>query len=79
MQRAILVTGRITGPRSIELDEPVAGVTGEVEVILRPRANGSAQGQSVSEFLRNLSPGTRSREEIDQQLREQRADWEPKA
>jgi hypothetical protein len=79
MEKAILVTGRLTGPRSVELDEPVAGVTGEVEVILRPRVNGSTEDQGVSQFLRSLPPGTRSRQDMDQQLREERTGWESAA
>ncbi len=76
MQNAILVTGRLTGPRSVELDEPVTDVTGEVEVILRPRTGTRISDQTVSQFLRGLPPGTRSREEMDEQLRKERACWE---
>ena len=79
MKNAILVRGHLTGPRSVELDEPVADVTPEVEVILRPRPAGSAEEQSLSRFLNSLPPGTRSREEIDQQLRQERAGWGDRA
>ena len=35
MKRAIVVRGRLTGARTIELEEPVEGVEAEVEVVLR--------------------------------------------
>lgn len=76
MQNVVLIKGRLTGPRSVELDEPVTDMTGEVEVILRPYQGADAKKQSVSAFLSSLPPGTRSREQIDQQLREERGEWE---
>jgi hypothetical protein len=38
MKRAIVVRGRLRGPRVIELEEPVEGVEEEVEVVLREAA-----------------------------------------
>lgn len=38
MKRAIVVRGRLRGPRTIELEEPVDGVEEEVEVVLRESA-----------------------------------------
>lgn len=35
MQRAFVVKGRLVGPRTVELSEPVAGVALEVEVLVR--------------------------------------------
>lgn len=52
MQRAIIVRGRLSGPRRIELDEAVE-VTGEVEVVLRPlEPREASRGQDVFEFIR---------------------------
>ena len=76
MQNVIMVNGRITGPRSVELDESVDNLRGEVEVILRPRAETESARQSVSAFLRQLPPGTRTRDEIDEQIRQERSAWE---
>ena len=42
MGNAILIKGRLTDPPSVELDEPVADVTAEVEVILQPRPSEGA-------------------------------------
>lgn len=36
MERAIIVRGKMSDPRHIELDEPVTEVQGTVEVVVRP-------------------------------------------
>lgn len=79
MQSAIVVGGRLTGPRHVELDESVEGLKGDVEVILRARRSEAAEEESVSQLLRRLPSGTRSREEIDRQLREDRGEWDGRA
>ena len=48
MQRAIVVRGRLKGPRLIELDEPVEGVEAEVEVVLRELAPAAAEDDGES-------------------------------
>jgi len=77
MRNEVIINGRLTGPRNVELDEPVADLKGEVHVILRPRGNGSpSDSETISQFLRGLPPGTRSREDIDKQLHDERSAWE---
>jgi hypothetical protein len=77
MQSAILIKGRLTGPTTVELDEPVAQASAEVEVLIRPALGGTANvpRESVLDFLRRLPPGTRTKEDIDQQIREERDSW----
>lgn len=76
MERAIIVRGRLSGRTRIDLDEPVDEVTGEVEVFVRPVAPTHAQPeQDIFDFLRSLPPGTRSKEDIDQQIAEERDSW----
>ncbi|HEX4056614.1 MAG TPA: hypothetical protein VHX86_20330 [Tepidisphaeraceae bacterium] len=77
MQNAIVIKGRLVGSRKVELDEPAPNTQGEVEVIVRT-GNGaeSNQGESIFEFLRHLPAGTRSRDEIDRQIRQEHEDWE---
>jgi hypothetical protein len=36
MDRAIVVRGKLSDPSHIELDEPVSGINGPVEVTVRP-------------------------------------------
>ncbi len=79
MERAIIVHGRIAAPRRIELDEPVTELQGEVEVVLRPSPRTIVADENKSErmldFLAGLSAGTRSKEDIDRQIHEERVDW----
>lgn len=74
MERAIIVRGRLSGPRRIDLDEPVEEVTGEVEIVVR-RAPVTAPKRDIRDVLRSLPPGTRSKEDIDRQLAEEKASW----
>lgn len=76
MQRAIVVKGHMISPTTVELDEPVSDVTGDVEVVLRTVVEDqTGQGETIFEFLRRLPPGTRIKEEIDRQIREERGSW----
>lgn len=74
MERAIIVRGRLSGPRRIDLDEPVDEVTGEVEVVVRSVEAKPAR-RSLADVLRSLPPGTRSKEDIDRQIAEERDSW----
>jgi len=77
MERAIVVKGRMISPTTIELDESISEVTGGVEVTLRSiTPDQPGEGETVFEFLRRLPPGTRTKEDIDQQMREEREAWE---
>ena len=76
MERAIIVRGRFSGPRRIDLDEPVEGVAGEVEVFVRAVQPEPSPGQrDILDVLRSLPPGTRTKEDIDRQIAEERDSW----
>jgi hypothetical protein len=76
MQSPIVVKGRLINPRMVELDEPVSELTGDVEVVLRAVAGDQAvKGETVFEFLRRLPVGMRTKEDIDQQIGEERDSW----
>jgi len=52
MQRTIAVKGRLINPRTVELDEPVSELTGDVEVVLRAVTGDSTfQGETIFEWL----------------------------
>jgi hypothetical protein len=74
MTRTIVVKGRLVGPSTVELAEPVAAQPGsEVDVVARvtmPVGSGK-----LSDFLRSLPPGTRTKEDIDRQINEDRDSW----
>jgi hypothetical protein len=51
MERAVIVRGRLRGPALVELEEPVAGAAGVVEVIVRQEADGSRAGATAEAEL----------------------------
>lgn len=75
MDRAVIVKGRVTDERHIELDESIGGLTGPVEVIVRPVPVEAEEPEDILDFLASLPPGTRSKEDIDRQLGEERDSW----
>lgn len=80
MERAIIVRGRLSGPRRVDLDEAIEEVTGEVEVVLRPVARPGVPARTppqrdILDVLRSLPAGTRTKEDIDRQLAEEKAEW----
>ena len=76
MQNAIVVRGRLVGPRNVELDEAVQDLAADVEVIVRSRGAGvAAPPTNILDFLQSLPPGTRTKEDIDAQIREEREAW----
>jgi hypothetical protein len=76
MVRAVVVKGHLVGPSSVELEEPVVVAEGrDVEVIVRVPEPTHGAEDSLATFLRSLPPGTRSKADIDQQLRDERDSW----
>lgn len=73
MQRGVVVHGRLHG-RVIELDERMDTPDGEVEVLVRP-ADATPQPPDVLEVIAALPAGTRTKDDIDRQLREDRSGW----
>ena len=76
MQNAIVISGRLVGPRNIQLDEPVTDLHAQVEVIVRSGNTQKLKDQNLAEFFRGLPSGTRSRKDVDEQLGSERAGWE---
>ncbi len=76
MERAIVVRGILSDPLHIELAEPVTELRGEVEIVVRPASASRPQSQQdIFDFIASLPPGTRSKEEIDRQIQEERDAW----
>jgi hypothetical protein len=78
METAVIVRGRITSARHIELDEAVPGIDGEVEVTVRRVATPEGAGSvsvDIFELISAASPGARSKEDIDQQIADERGSW----
>jgi hypothetical protein len=57
--------------------EPNASLPEGTEVQVQPvgPAAQAADDETVFEFLRRIGPGTRTREDIDRQIREERDAW----
>jgi hypothetical protein len=76
--RTVVIRGRLVGPTTVELDEPVpdSDLLDSVEVLLRiPAEVVPGEAQTLIEFLQSLPPGVRSKDDIDRQLADERASW----
>jgi hypothetical protein len=71
MNRNIVVRGSLSDPQHIELTEPVSGISAEVDVLIRALPKGSSE--DVFDLIANLTPGTRSKADIDRQIHKERA------
>ena len=71
---SVVTRGRLSDSRHIELAEPIDGVGAEVEVVIRPLQPSS--GEDVFDIIARLAPGSRVKDDIDRQIREERTSWE---
>jgi hypothetical protein len=74
MERAVVIRGRLHG-RNIELDEAVEDLEGEVEVSVRAITR-PGTGTRLLEIIAAVPAGSRSKEDIDRQLDEERSGWD---
>jgi hypothetical protein len=75
MERGVVVRGRLHG-RHLDLDESVDQLEGEVEVVVGAVEPAPAKpAESIFEFIRKLPPGSRTKEDIDRQIAEERDSW----
>jgi hypothetical protein len=72
MPRTVVVKGRVVGPHTVELETALPDQTREVEVVARVA---DRVGGKLSDYVRGLPPGTRSKDDIDRQIREERDSW----
>jgi hypothetical protein len=76
MERIVTVRGKILDPRRIELDEPLADLRGDVEVVVKPaEVSSDVSSVDVFELISRLPPGRRSKSDIDRQMGEEREAW----
>ncbi|MGD0947263.1 MAG: hypothetical protein ABSA52_07510 [Candidatus Binatia bacterium] len=75
MERGVILKGRVTDDRHIELDESLGELTGPVELTLRPVPSAEEEPEDILDFLAKLPPGTRTKHDIDRQIREEREGW----
>ncbi|MDX1945989.1 MAG: hypothetical protein SFU86_11380 [Pirellulaceae bacterium] len=80
--KLIVVPGRLISPTQIELSVPVDLSESEIEVEIRVKSSHTEGSQmKLVEFLldlqgRNQNKPGRTKEDIDQQIREERDSWE---
>lgn len=75
MSRTVMIKGHVVSPSTVQLEEPLPEQAREVEVRAEvPDDPGRKRGK-LSDYLRSLPPGTRTKEDIDQQIREERDSW----
>lgn len=70
---AIVTRGKPSDPKHIELAEPVREIRDEVEVLIRQLPSESTE--DIFDLTASLAPGTRSKANIDDQIRKERASW----
>ncbi len=76
MDKTIVVKGRLLDSSTVELAEPVPGAARDVEVIVRvPGEPMSKTDGTLLDFLKGLPAGTRTKQEIDRQIQEERDSW----
>ena len=66
--------GRLHG-RQIDLDEEIGQLDGEVEVEVRAVSAQPKPAETIFEFIRRLPPGSRTQQEIDLQIADERESW----
>lgn len=59
---------------SVRLDGPLPNEVESIEVLVRLRATPKGRISSLIKYLESLPPGTRTRREIDAEIREGRGD-----
>jgi hypothetical protein len=69
MPRTVVIKGRVVGPNAVELETALPDQTREVEVVARVA---DRVGGKLSDYVRGLPPGTRSSDDLDRQIREER-------
>ena len=75
MSRTITVRGRLVGSTTVEVDRPVPPETIGIEVVIHLSEQPSSRGMTVAEYVRTLPPGSRTKEDIDRQISEERDSW----
>ena len=66
--------GRLNGSRRIDLDEALDEASGDVEVVVRSiEPTQTAPRRKLLDVIRGLPAGTRSKEDIDDQIAAERA------
>lgn len=72
MSRRVVIRGRVVGPRTVELETALPERTQDVEVVARVADRVAGK---LSDYVRALPVGSRTKEDIDRQVRGERDSW----
>ncbi len=72
---SIIRKGTLVSPQIVKLDEPAQGVAADVEIILHVVSESVRDEETIFDYVARITPGTKSRAELDAQLAEERAAW----
>jgi hypothetical protein len=74
---SIIVPGRLVSPTQIELSRPINVSDPAIEVEVRERsANRDQALADLMQFMMSRPAGTRTKEDIDRQIEEERNSWD---
>lgn len=76
MTRTVVVRGQVVGSNTVQVEAPLPPGVDDVQVILRIAEEEAGRPDRVGAFLMSLPPGTRSKEDIDRQIDEDRGPWD---
>lgn len=77
MKSAVIVKGRLSDARHIELQEPLSQIEGDVDVVVFPTVHSvGEENDDILDFIGRLVPGCKSKNEIDGLLSHERATWD---
>lgn len=75
MPETIVIPGHLVDSKTVELDSPAPPEATDAEVVIRVPTT-LRPPRKLSEILREFPPGTRTKDDIDRQIEEEREAWE---
>jgi hypothetical protein len=77
MDQTLTIKARRISPTQVELEEALPDDVTEIQVVARRTTSDSSKTlDAFLDMISKLPPGTRSKEDIDRQIREERDSWE---
>lgn len=76
MTETVVVKGRLVTPSTAQLEEPLSGVADDVQVVAHPPNAVGANFEQLIARLLARPDGAKTREELDEEIRQQREGWE---
>ncbi len=76
MPHTIVIPGHLVDARTVELESPAPTEAKNADVLIRVPGPTSGLPTRLSQILRQLPPGCRTRADIDRQMEEERSSWD---